>query len=246
MDEDFRSRTGRARRAKTGARLMQAVFDVVDASGVSGLSIDSVCAAARLSRGSFYNYFDALDDLLIEMSKVLGGAINEEQVRLFERDSGSGAAIAGYLRYFVHRAASERSGTAVLLRTSPTHGAVTAQMRLRMTDTFGQALAAGEIDVTSLPVAIDVGLGVATAMLRRALDDGPLAERISEETAVLLRGLGVGKRRAVELAHRPLPPPPTVPLRAEVIRRGFQVHRSDTGDDGASESATCNTPWRVS
>ena len=223
MGEDFRSRTGRARRARTGGRLLQAVFQVVDARGVSGLSIDHVCSVAALSRGSFYNYFDTLDDFLIEVSKTFGAVINDEQVELFDLEDGRDAAIAGYLRYFVHRAASERSGTAILLRTSPTTVAVTAQMRRRRAATFGEAAQAGEIDVASLPVAVDAGLGVATAMLRRALDDGPLSDRISEETVVLLRGLGVEKRRAVELAHRPLPAMPATLLRDAVTARGLEL-----------------------
>ena len=220
MDEGFRSRTGRARRAKTGVRLLEAVFQVVEERGVGGLSIDTIRTAARLSRGSFYNYFDTLDGFLVAVSGAFGAVINQEQAALFGDEGAGAGGIAGYLRYFVHRALSDRAGAAILLRTLPLTGTVSDQMRLRMLATFGAAAEAGEIDVASLSVAVDVGMGVATAMLRRALDDGPDAERISQETVLLLRGLGVEKARAVDLARRPLPPAPATGLRDEVTRRG--------------------------
>ena len=223
MDEDFRSRTGRSRRAKTGARLLSAVFQVVDEHGVGGLSVDSIRNVAKLSRGSFYNYFETLDAFLIDVSSAFGTVINREQVELFQSESNLAASISGYLRYFVHRAVSERSGTALLLRTLPSTGSVNAKMRQRMMATFGAAAAAGEIDVGCLSVAVDVGVGVITAMLRRALDDGPQAERISEETIVLLRGFGVEKRRALGLAHRKLPPMPTTRLRDEMVTNSLNL-----------------------
>ena len=225
VDEDFRSRTARTRRTRTGARLLEAVFQVTDERGLDGLSIDHVRNAAGLSRGSFYNYFDTLDAFLVEVSAAFGAVINQEQAELFRGETSRACEITGYLRYFVQRALSDRAGTAILLHTLPLTGAVSDQMRRRMLATFGEAAEAGEIDVDSLPVAVDVGMGVTTAMLRRALDDGPDPQRISQEAVVLLRGLGMPKRQAAQLAQRPLPPMPATKLREAVIRRGLSVLR---------------------
>jgi AcrR family transcriptional regulator len=72
MTVDHRSRNARLRREKMRARLIEAALFVSAMRGPDAASIDEVAAAAGASRGSFYNYFFTLQELLYAASHELG------------------------------------------------------------------------------------------------------------------------------------------------------------------------------
>lgn len=72
MSVDHRSRNARMRRERMRARLIEAALFVSAARGPDGASIDEVAVAAGVSRGSFYNYFFTLPELLQASSHELG------------------------------------------------------------------------------------------------------------------------------------------------------------------------------
>lgn len=223
--EDFRSRTGRQRRARTSGRMLEALFAIVSEHGVRGLSVDTLRNAAGLSRGAFYNYYDTLEEFLADVSELLATIINEELHALLGGESRAIAQIADFARYFVIRATSDPTCAAILLRTLPD---TSESMRRRMETTFSRAREAGEIDVSSVPHAVEISLGVLVAMLRLAVREGTDADQLSEETAILLRGLGVSKARASTLSHRKLPAIMDTSLRSAALARGLAPTASDT------------------
>ncbi len=212
--EDFRSRTGRQRRARTSEKILEALFSLIDTRGIHEVSVDTLRHAAHLSRGAFYNYFNTLDEFLMHVSENLGTIINEEQRASANDDNSAIGQIAMFARYFVVRSTSDPGCAAILLRTLPETGAASEAMRRRMIATFNRAKEAKEIDVASVPHAVEIGLGVLIAMLRLSLHDGIHADRLSELTAMLLRALGVSKKRAAALSCRRLPAMPDTPLRS--------------------------------
>ena len=72
MSVDHRSRNARMRRERMRARLIEAALFVSAEHGPDGASIDEVAVAAGVSRGSFYNYFFTLPELLQASSHELG------------------------------------------------------------------------------------------------------------------------------------------------------------------------------
>ena len=61
---NFRTRTGRVRRARTRANILSAAFEVFDAKGVGRATVEDVRERASLARGSFYNYFQTYEGML--------------------------------------------------------------------------------------------------------------------------------------------------------------------------------------
>lgn len=72
MSVDHRSRNARMRRERMRARLIEAALFVSAARGPDAASIDEVAVAAGVSRGSFYNYFFTLQEILQASSHELG------------------------------------------------------------------------------------------------------------------------------------------------------------------------------
>ncbi len=221
QDGNHRTRVGRERRQRTGLKLLQAVFEAIDDEGLERLSVDRIRATARLSRGSFYNYASTLDDLLATVTDLIWRQVHSEQAALFDVIPDPIERRCCYLRYGVGRSTSDKACGLVLLRSLPRTGTFSREMRLRMLADFSAAHASGAIDVSSVETAVDLGMGLTVSMLREAVLNGPNAATISEQSVMVMRALGVPKDRASEIAGRPLPDPPAVPLRAKVLATGW-------------------------
>jgi AcrR family transcriptional regulator len=64
--EDRRQRERALRRAS----ILDAAWEVAEERGYSGFSLERVAARAEIGRATIYSYFDSLDDILAEMSRI--------------------------------------------------------------------------------------------------------------------------------------------------------------------------------
>lgn len=69
---DPRTIAGELRKARTRARLIEAGVLVLAARGPEATVIDHVISQAGVARGTFYNYFPSMDDLLAAAKQELG------------------------------------------------------------------------------------------------------------------------------------------------------------------------------
>jgi hypothetical protein len=81
-------------------------------------------------------------------------------------------------------------------------------------------------------VALDVGYGIMTVLIRRALTSAINRKEIEAAGLMLLRAYGVPESEAKRISRLPLPTLPALPLRAAVIGNietlpnGVQVKRT--------------------
>src|SRR6516165_10517369 len=59
-------------RTETRARLLDAARDVIRANGYAGSTVDDICTAAGVSKGSFFHYFDSKEELGIAALERFG------------------------------------------------------------------------------------------------------------------------------------------------------------------------------
>src|SRR6267378_6000847 len=81
---NFRTRTGRARRARTRAKILSTAFALIDERRVDQVTVEDVREAAGLARGSFYNYFLTYEHMLKELAAQISRQVNIEQSERFE------------------------------------------------------------------------------------------------------------------------------------------------------------------
>jgi hypothetical protein len=73
------------------------------------------------------------------------------------------------------------------------------------------------IDVPSVAVALDIGYGLVTMMLQRALNSGLDLKELEAAGLMLLRAFGVPQIEARRISRLPLPVLPELQLRTAVI-----------------------------
>lgn len=74
---EARAAAAENRRAQTRARLIEAAISVILEKGHESASIEDFVAAAGVSRGTFYNYFPTIEDLLHHLNSQISEELNQ-------------------------------------------------------------------------------------------------------------------------------------------------------------------------
>jgi AcrR family transcriptional regulator len=220
-DVDFRTRTGRLRRARTRARILAAAFQLIVEKGVGRVNVDDVREAAGLSRGSFYNYFPTYEDMLKEIASEIARQLNAEQSAKFDAVADHAERTWCNLQYAIVRVSSDRACAEIFVRVTPLVGPLNEHMRRHSELALAQALKEGAVNIPSPGVALDLGYGLAATMTRRFLHARIDVKELEAAGLMLLRAFGVPEAKAARLARRPLPELPRTPL-SEAIVNGAQ------------------------
>jgi AcrR family transcriptional regulator len=197
--EDFRVRVAAQKRERMRARLIAATKDAYLAGGPKRMPVvDDVIRQASVSRGTFYKYFDSLDEVLAEIGHAVAGEMITTYDRLFAATNDPAVRIAVGPLMAMARAAME-----------PRHGAVIARVNfveylggedpgaLIVKRSLTEAKNAGALEFDSLDAAIDVVIGATVEGVRRTCRTGVLdGAYIRELTAVLMIGFGLSRKRA--------------------------------------------------
>ena len=197
--EDFRVRVAARKRERMRARLIAATKDAYLTVGPNRKPvIDDVIRQAGVSRGTFYKYFDSLDEILAEIGQAVAGEMLSTYDRLFAATNDPAVRIAVGPLMAMARAAME-----------PRHGAFVARVdfveylggdepgALIVKRSLTEANNAGALHFDSLDAAIDVVVGATLEGVRRICRTGVLdGAYIRELTAILMIGFGLSRKRA--------------------------------------------------
>jgi AcrR family transcriptional regulator len=214
---NFRTRTGQVRRARTRARILTTAFALFDERGVDEVTVEDVRASAGLARGSFYNYFLTYEHMLKELAAQISRQINKEQTARFDGVASLIEQMWCNLRYFILRGGSDRSCSEILIRVTPLLGPLNDSMRIRAEQDIRECVRKKLIRVPSPGVALDLGYGLGSVMIRRASKGGVKPKEIDAAGLLFMRALGISETEAQRISRLPFPDMPAISLRESVI-----------------------------
>jgi AcrR family transcriptional regulator len=193
------------KRERTRAKILEAAFGLLGNEKGLTVRIEEICAAAHISRGTFYNYFTSLEQLFevlaIELSHDLNRALVSMVDQIRSHAEGSNAAVQHYLNY-ARRDPAWAWAMVHLSAFGPSFGAESWEACYR---SIANGIEAGEFDVPNAAVGRDLMTGTVMASVRtmlRARSDRAQARVVAFH---VLRALGVPDARAREIAESPLP-----------------------------------------
>jgi AcrR family transcriptional regulator len=193
------------KRERTRKRILDAAFGLIGNEQGLTVRIEEICAAAGLSRGTFYNYFTSLEQLFevlaIELSHDLNRALVSTWNETLSHAEGSNAAIQHYLDY-ARRDPAWAWAMVHLSAFGPAFGAEAWEACYRSIE---KGIEAGEFDVPNATVGRDLMTGTVLATVRTTLRSGGGPPQSRIVAYHLLRAFGVPDARAKEIADRPLP-----------------------------------------
>jgi AcrR family transcriptional regulator len=193
------------KRERTRKTILEAAFGLIGNEKGLTVRIEEICAAAQISRGTFYNYFTSLERLFevlaIELSHDLNRALVSTWDETRSHAEGSSAAIQHYLNY-ARRDPAWAWAMVHLSAFGPTFGAEAWDACYR---SIAKGIEAGEFDVPNATVGRDLMTGTVMATVRTTLRSGGSRSQPRIVAYHLLRAFGVPDARAKEIADSPLP-----------------------------------------
>jgi AcrR family transcriptional regulator len=208
---DHRPRVAAERRERMRARLLECALSLAAAKGPERLSIDDVIAAAEVSRGTFYKYFDSPDSLVQALAVELTNAVIRSLHPLVEplddlaerMATGVRATLRLVRAYPVLGAFMVRAGWPVSERTQQFFVVVGADLR--------KGIRQGRFARMHGEVALNVLAGSMVGAMH-SITHERVPRDFAEQTAIaILRALGLPEQEAAELATRPLAMPSIEP-----------------------------------
>ena len=217
LEEDFRTRTARERRRRTSVRLLKALFAIIDEDGVDAVSVERLVQYAKTSRGSFYNYYPTVTEMLVRVSATMWDQISLEEAPLVQGIDNVVVRLATTLQYGTARTGSDRACAIIQLRTLPQTGSLSPAMRNYLTEEFTLGVQQGLLSVPSVETAVDLGMGMVIAMIRYAVIAGVDVEELGRQTTIVFQALGVGAAACERIRGLPPPSLPASRLRDKTI-----------------------------
>ncbi|RFO96720.1 TetR/AcrR family transcriptional regulator [Rhodoferax lacus] len=202
--EDHRVRVGAARRNKTRLLLLESALGVLHDKGPDAAVIEDFIAAAGVSRGTFYNYFDTTSALLLalatEMSNEVLATVDPIVLGFTSPVERFCAGTRLYMqmatRYPLWGSFLNRVGTRIATRGQ--------LIEKYLTRDLTEALAAGLIKVDDVLVARDMVLGSIFYGIETMVTEPTHANHPEQLVRSILRGLCVPDKLADAVAYLPL------------------------------------------
>lgn len=200
--ENHRSLTAERRRDAMRMRLINAAISVFATRGRSGVVIADVIKAAKVSRGSFYNYYRTTDDLLADACHELSEEVVLASVEATQDLSDHVLRFAAGVHYVLATADAypvfgQFAGNMGFGARAPQ---LDLSVMLRALMTEGRE--AGVFNIPDLAATCDMIEGTIVRAVARISAEGPPADSYHHAiVATVLRGLGVDATRADRVAR---------------------------------------------
>jgi AcrR family transcriptional regulator len=205
IQTDHRTRVGNERRRKMQLRLIEAALAVFAEKGIEATVIDDVISAAGVARGTFYNYFQTIDELLAALSLELGNDVMRSVERAVEHYADPALRLASGIRMYLrtvllYPSVSRFFWRAGLNAVGPSHLAFEYLPR-HVEDGIDK----GVLKVADALTAIDLIAGIALSSIHAASIRTVAPDYPEQMTGHILLALGVGKATVGKLLARELP-----------------------------------------
>jgi AcrR family transcriptional regulator len=201
--QDHRTRVGRERSARTETRILEAALHVFAEMGPEAPKIDDFVVAAGISRGTFYNHFESVSELLEATSewttRELVGAIEAA----LEGIEAPAIRFGVGLRLFLARAHADPVWCRFVARVWKLGG-----LELPTRD-LDAGLRLGVFRAPSTSVAQDLLFGGVREALLRMGNEGTEPDYGAQMTELCLQALGADPRLIAAVLRHDLPSLPS-------------------------------------
>ena len=199
--EDHRVRVAREKRKRMRAHLMQSIIVVCSGRKLTGSTvIEDVVRHAKVSRGTFYKYFESLDEAVIEIAADLAEEMTVGISSVYDVLDDPVQRTATGFQTFLARSWIDKDWGAFIVHLDLLNGEKN-RIASKVKGDIRLGLETGDYFVTSVDTAADLLMGAKHEAIRRIISGGLDDGYIHDMAAMVLGSFGVPPhkaRRAVE------------------------------------------------
>ena len=185
-----RSEIGERRRAGTRAKLIAAAMSVFSRLGPDTPAIDDFISEAGVARGTFYNYFQTREELLVAVATELSERLFA-RVAVLRRLPDPAERLGCTLRMFVRLAAEDPVAGWVIVRIALVAAPLGPAMRANLTHDITSGMASRRFSAASAQAACDLVLGLGLMAMRSVLRGEAGPGHAEDAAQMALTALGV-------------------------------------------------------
>ena len=197
VDEDVRVRVARQRRERMRERLLSATLSLYLNGRDGGPAIaEDVIKAAGVSRGTFYKYFNSVDEAVSAVGRRLADeAVRELIAAVLDKKPGPLAGAALGAQMLMSRAVLQPGWGDFVSRSDHLSNDSAYVAAVRRATLAGRAV--GDFRFKSTKAAVDFQIGAVMGAMRRLVaGQSRPREYICEVAAITLKGLGADHSRS--------------------------------------------------
>ena len=196
---DHRSRVGKERRARTESRILEVALEVFADRGAEAPVIDDFVQAASIARGTFYNHFKSVDELLLATSEATTRKVIEAIEDGLRHTRGPSLRLGVGLRLFLMHARRQPLWSRFVARVWQVGG-----LELPLRD-IEDGIRRGQFHVSGREAARDLVIGGVREALRSLGDKRVGASYCDDVVKLCLHALGADERHIAQAMEHPLP-----------------------------------------
>lgn len=202
-----RAQIGQEKRARTRAALLDTAFTLLGRENGRNTRIEEICGESGVSRATFYNYFNNMDEVFSALSEELNHDFNRAVTRIISALPTAAERASAAVRYYLERALHDPKWGWAMVNISaggPIFGQDTYEYAQA---TAGEGIATGEFEIPGPQTGRDIQLGTTHAAMITQLRNQPSPTFAASIARHVLLALGVPKARADEVVAQDLPDP---------------------------------------
>lgn len=196
---------GEKRRAKMRGRLIEAAARVTAERGSQKATIDDFITGAKVSRGTFYNYFATREDLLEALWATRGHDPFSEIMRICATINGPAEHLATMTRLILRQAVKDPTWGWLVIAMSAERATVNDDLLEYPLPDLKAGERAGVFHYDDLACAADLVVGTVRSSLHALLRETRMRQYPETISKMLLIALGVPRSEAHRVSHLPLP-----------------------------------------
>ncbi len=193
--EDHRIRVGREKRERMRAHLLSSVLNAC--SGETSRDpavIDDVIREANVSRGTFYKYFDSLDEAIAELGLQLGVEMTAGILSVYDVLEDPVMRTATGFQMFLLRAIIDQRWGAFITHIGLLSGNNLLVSKIKADINLG--IKTGDYAVASTDIATDLLMGAKIEAIRRIIAGEHKVSYVHSIAGMVLRSFGVSGSKA--------------------------------------------------
>lgn len=203
--EDHRVRVAAARRERMRMRLVESALHVFADKGLDAADIQDVIEHAKVSRGSFYNYFRTNEELMAAVLEALSNELLDLVDAVVTSRKDPAERVACGIRMVLHAARTHRLYARFAARVGIEKAVGNSLALQYLPRDIGAGMEAGQFHVASPMAALVLALGTTHGAICAMAMGAELPEEFPEEVAQhVLLGLGMSRVVARKLVGKPI------------------------------------------
>lgn len=194
--EDHRVRVARQRRERMRAKLFQSIMAVCSGRPANSPAvIDDVIQHARVSRGTFYKYFESLEEAISELALNLADEMTVASFSVYDVLTDPVARTSTGFQMFLVRALQDHNWAGFFIHIGLLSGdnhVITAKIKRDLL----VGIETGDYVVPSVDIATDILMGAKIEAMRRILGGEGDEAYVRQMASMVLCSFGVSRARA--------------------------------------------------